>query len=145
MTGDRCRVTGFRVPRSKFRVRQPCQIDGFFRPVLVGRRLSRDFRFKARTNWAQIAPLYRAIYTGRRWRPISSLTIDGDLKKVDKDTKDCKPGFGGVVLAFLTGAGVAATAILVAQKVKAPSAERLLAKCDRALEALDCQVTQSAA
>lgn len=44
--------------------------------------------------------------------------------------------------AFVTGAGVATTAIILSQKARkdaAASAEQLLAKCSQAVEALDSQ------
>ena len=66
---------------------------------------------------------------------------------MDKEKKvNCSTG--KVVLAFLTGAGIATSAFLVAKKARevvTPSAERLLKKCDRAFEALDNQITQKLA
>jgi hypothetical protein len=89
--------------------------------------------------------------SNRRKCPISSVDQRGSRNKVDKDKRVvCKQGtgIGGVLLAFLTGAGVATTAILIAAKARSavsPTAEQLLKRCDRAVEALDSQVQQTVA
>jgi hypothetical protein len=80
-----------------------------------------------------------AIANGRNC-PISSVDQRGSRNKVDKDKRDaCKQrtGIGGVLLAFLTGAGVATTAILIASKALSPNADKLIKKCNRAFDALD--------
>jgi len=66
--------------------------------------------------------------------------------EVDKDNRANKQGTGacGLFIAFLTGAGVATTAILIASKALTPKAERILKKCNRAFEALDSQIAQAA-
>jgi cell division protein FtsL len=69
---------------------------------------------------------------------------------VDNETQViCKhrTGIGGVLLAFLTGASVATTVILMTHKAReavSPSAEQLLKRCDRAAEALDSRIPQTA-
>jgi len=65
---------------------------------------------------------------------------------VERDNEvNCKGGVGGLVVAFLTGAGVAATAILLTAKArKGLTAESLLKKCDRAFDALDNQISHTA-
>lgn len=63
------------------------------------------------------------------------------------DQSDCKrPGALGVILAFITGAGIGASAILLTQRAQAaiaPTAEQLLSRCDRAADALDNRIPQS--
>lgn len=84
---------------------------------------------------------------GNGYRPISSIGQRGSRKKVDKDNRvACKTG--QVIFAFLTGAGIATTAFLVASKVRkavSPSAEQILKKCDRAFDALDNQISHTLA
>lgn len=71
------------------------------------------------------------------------------LQKLDKQTTViCKsvPGVGSMMLAFLTGAGVATGAILLAKSIEQqlPSVDRLLGKCDRAAERLERQAAEVA-
>ena len=64
---------------------------------------------------------------------------------MNKDNKSsCGPG--KIALAFLTGAGIATTAFFLATKARKgimPTAERLLKKCDRAVDALANQVHET--
>ena len=70
-------------------------------------------------------------------------------KELDKQTTViCKtaPGVGSMMLAFLTGAGVATGAILLAQTLEqsVPSVDRLLGKCDRAADRLERLAAETA-
>ena len=56
-----------------------------------------------------------------------------------------KSSVGGLVVAFLTGAGVGATAFLLASKARRgwkPSTDAILKKCDKAFQALDTQISE---
>ena len=59
---------------------------------------------------------------------------------MNKDNKVCA---SKVIFALIGGAGIAASAFLVARKVRkaiSPTAERLIKKCDKAFAALDSQI-----
>ena len=66
---------------------------------------------------------------------------------VDKDNKEiCKAS--NLFFAFLTGAGIATTAFLLAKKAQkglGPAAERIIKKCDRAFAELDEQILHQVA
>jgi hypothetical protein len=78
------------------------------------------------------------------YRPISSVDQRGSRNIVDKDNKVvCKSS--KLLIAVLTGAGIATTAFLLATRARkvVPTAERLLKKCDRAVDALANQVQET--
>lgn len=66
----------------------------------------------------------------------------------NNDRQECShPGTVGLILAFITGAGIGASAMLLTRKAQAaiaPTAEQLLARCDKAVDALEIQILQSA-
>lgn len=71
-------------------------------------------------------------------------TLGPHLKDTNPTARSKRLGLGGLILALFTGAGVATSAVLVAQAVEkraSRSAKRLLIRCTRAARKLESQAS----